>query len=155
MAAERTLGHTLAAQGLDDDFMHQWPALVEAALDAGDLDAADRLAHPVATAEPGRVPPVVAAQLLWLRGRIGAARGADEDGVESDLRAGVEAFADFGAVPRAARAAEDTGLWLLGRGRIDDAAPLLDQARTTYLAIGADGWLARLDERLAADVLAT
>ena len=147
-AADRTLPHSLASQGLDDDFVHQWPPMVEAALRAGDVPMAERLLAPVAAAEAGVVAPAVAAQFLRLRGLVGAARGDAPAEVERDLRTGAAALTDFGAGGLAARATEDLGRWLLTQGRDSEAEVELQQARATYLRIGANGWLAEL-----ADVL--
>jgi class 3 adenylate cyclase/tetratricopeptide (TPR) repeat protein len=151
--AEGALGHTLKAMGIDDDFMHFWPPLLRAALAAGDIELAERLLAPVSTALPGIVSPAVRAHLLNLRGLVGAARGDDAAQVEDDLRAGLRALAEFGAVGWSARAEEDLGRWLLAQGRAGDSAVHLEQARATYAEIGAHGWLAQLDVRLAASSL--
>jgi class 3 adenylate cyclase/tetratricopeptide (TPR) repeat protein len=143
--ADETIGPLLSSLGLEDDFMHLWPPLVLAAIAAGDIDLADRLMQPVATAQEGAVPPAVRAQFLRLRGLIGAARDEDPETVEADLRAGVDALIDYGAVVHAGRAYEELGRWLAARGRPDDAEHALARARSTYEQIGASGWLARLD----------
>ena len=88
-AAEESLPHVLAANGLDDDFMSLWPPIVLAALAAEDVSMAERLLEPVATAPAGVVSPGVNAQFHRLRGLLGAARGDDPGAVEADLRAGV------------------------------------------------------------------
>ena len=143
--AATTVEHLRAASGIEDDFNTLWPPLVLAALAAGDLELADRLLEPVATAQPGLVSPGVGAQWLRLRGLVGAAHGADPSVVEADLRAGIEALGAFGAVGERARAQEELARWLVEQNRADDAAPLVVAARETYAEIGADGWLARLD----------
>jgi class 3 adenylate cyclase/tetratricopeptide (TPR) repeat protein len=139
------LDHLLAASGLGDDFFLLWPPLVLAALDAGDLDLAERLLAPVTHALPGQRAPAVAAQWHRLLGLLGAARGEDPETVEAELRAGIDALGAFGAVGSRAQAQEELGRWLLTRGRDDEAAALLDTARATYADIGATGWLDRLD----------
>ena len=142
--AEESIGHLLAAGGIDDDFMHLWPPLVQAALAAGDTTLAERLLQPVSTAAPGIVSPAVSAHLHRLRGLLGAVRGDDPAEVEAELRAGLDALDRFGAVGLRARAAEELGRWLLAQDRPDDAEPLLESARTTYVELGATGWLAQL-----------
>ncbi|MBK9739495.1 MAG: AAA family ATPase [Actinobacteria bacterium] len=142
-----SLDHLIAAGGLDDDFMHLWPPLVEAALDAGDTALAERLMQPVGTAPPGLVSPAVAAQHHRLLGLLGAARGDDSQEVEANLRAGVLALDDFGAVGLRARAQQELAGWLVNQGRPDEAAPMEAQARATYAEIGATGWLAGLEAR--------
>ncbi len=142
---ETTLTHLLAASGIEDDFVHLWPPLVEAAFDTGDLDLVERTLQPVATAPPGIVPPAVTAQMHRLRGRLRAARGDDPATVESDLRTGVAMLADLGIGGLAARAEEELADWLRTQGRDAEADQLLDHARATYEQIGAHGWLAALD----------
>ena len=46
----------MASAGIDDDFFVLWPPLVLGALSIGDLDLAERLIAPVATALPGQTP---------------------------------------------------------------------------------------------------
>jgi tetratricopeptide (TPR) repeat protein len=148
-STEATLAHVLTTAGLDDDFMHFWPPLVRAALADHDVPLAERLITPVQTASPGIVSPAVAAHLLNLRGLVRAARGDEPAEVESDLRSGVKALTAFGALGWASRAEDDLGRWLVGQGRMDEAAPVFAHVRETYEAIGAAGWLARLDAWLA------
>lgn len=145
--AERSLAGLLTA-GIDDDLAHLWPGMVTTALAAGDVESAQRLLLPVASAPPIILTPVLAALLARLRGLVGAARGDDPTRIEADLRAGVTGLDAFGAVGLAARAKEDLVLWLADQGRGDEAAGLLEQARATYQEIGALGWLTLLDARL-------
>ena len=145
--APLVLGHLLAASGIDDDFFLLWPPLVLAALGAGDLELAERLLDPVTTALPGQRSPAVTAQWHRLRGLLAAAHGDDPRLAETELRAGVDALAAFGAVGFHAQAQEELAHWLVTQRRDDEAAPLLDAARATYAEIGAIGWLSRLDER--------
>ncbi len=142
---KETLEHTLAAGGLDDDFMNFWPPLVRAAVAANQSDLAQELLDPVAEAASGIVSPAVAAHLLNLRGVVGAMRGDDPTQVEADLRAGVVALADFGAIGLSARAEEDLGRWLVDQGRAAEGAAALDRARQLYVEIDATGWAATLD----------
>jgi class 3 adenylate cyclase/tetratricopeptide (TPR) repeat protein len=143
--APLVLDHLLAASGLDDDFFVLWPPAVLAALGADDLDLAERLIAPVTDALPGQRPPAVTAQWHRLRGLLAAVRGDDPEFAETELRAGIDALATFGAVGFHAQAQEELGRWLVTQSRTDEAAPLLDAARTAYAEIGAAGWLARLD----------
>ncbi len=142
---ESALQYTLASGGLDDDFMNFWPPLVRAAVAAGQPELAERLLEPVTSAPPGILSPAVAAHLLHLRGLVAALHEDGRESVESDLRAGVQALADFGAAGWSARAEEDLGRWLLDQGRLDEAEVALDHASEVYRQIGADGWLARLE----------
>jgi class 3 adenylate cyclase len=143
--AEQSIGHILAYSGLDDDFVHLWPWMLDAALAAGNTDLAAKLLEPVTTAPSGIVPPGVAAQLPRLRGLVAAARGGDPSDVETELRAGVTALERFGNVGQRARAEAELGRWLVGQGRADEAEQLLERARETFTEIGATGWLRQLD----------
>ena len=137
--------HALAAAGLDDDFFLLWPPSVLAALAADDLDLAERLLAPVTAALPGKRPPAVAAQWHRLRGLLAAARGDDPELAETEMRAGIDGLAAFGAAGFHAQAQQELGRWLATQRRAEEAMPLLDAARTTYAEIGATGWLAALE----------
>jgi tetratricopeptide (TPR) repeat protein len=143
--AERSITHLLTASGIEDDFMHLWPPLVQAALAAGDTDLAQRLLEPVSSAAPGIVSAAVAAHWHRLRGLLGAARGDDPDQVETELRAGVAALDAFGAIGHRACAQQELARWLVEQNRPGDAELLIEQARATYIDIEATGWLTQLD----------
>jgi hypothetical protein len=149
---ESTLAHVLAAGGLEDDFGWIWPPLVRTAVIAGDVPLAARLLEPVTTASPGIVSALVAAELRHLLGLVGALRGDDPGQVEADLRAGVAALADFGAVGASARAEEELVRWLIGQGRAQEARPHIEHARGVYEQMGATGWLRTLDSQLSASL---
>jgi hypothetical protein len=143
--APQVLEHSLAASGLDDDFFVLWPPTVLAALASKQLDLAEQLLAPVTQALPGQRPPAVTAQWHRLQGLLAGARGDDLELAETELRAGIDALRTFGASGFQAQAEEELGRWLVTQGRSDEAAPLLDSARTAYGEMGATGWLARLD----------
>ena len=138
------LDHLIRWSGFEDDFVHLWPPLVEAALSIGDLELVDNLLAPVAGASFRILAPGVTAQHLRLRGLLGAARGQDSQAVEADLRAGAEQLTALGIVGLGARATEDLATWLVTHGRQDEANALYDEARDTYRRIGAHGWLEQL-----------
>ena len=144
--AEATLPHLLSSMGIDDDFMVLWPPLVRAAVAAGDVARAERMLAPVDTAAAGIVSPAVSAEWHWLRGLVRALRGDDATVVERELRTGIAELDAFGAVGMRAQAQEDLARWLVAEGRADEAEPLVAAARSTYAAIGARGWLTRLDD---------
>ncbi len=144
--APLVLNHLIAASSLEDDFFLLWPPLVLAALRAGDLDLADRLLAPVTNALPGQRSPAVTAQWHRLLGLVSAARGDDPELAETEMRAGMDALAAFGAIGFHAQAQEELARWLATQHRDDEAAHLLAAARATYDEIGANGWLSRLDE---------
>jgi hypothetical protein len=143
--AAGSLQHVLAANGIDEDFALVWPPLAESAIAAGDVQLAERMLAPVESAAPGLVSAAVSASYHRLRGLTAALRGDEPEAVESALRAGIDALADFGAVGLRAQAEEELARWLAEQDRVDEAEPLVEHARRTYVEIGAAGWLARLD----------
>ncbi len=143
--AQDALPHLLLYAGIDDDFLLYWPALVRAAVDAGDVALAESMLEPIDTAAPGAVSPVVRAEWYWLRGLVAALRGDAPSVVEADLRAGIEALDEVGAIGMRAQAQEDLARWLVEQGRTSDAERFVALARATYEQIGAHGWLTRLD----------
>lgn len=145
--AEESITHLLSVSGIDDDFLWLWPPAVRAAISAGDIAMAERLMAPVDSAAPGIVSTAVRAHWHHLRGLMAAARGADPEEAESELRLGILALAAFGSVGFRAQAEEDLGCWLRAHDRHDAGTALLRRARATYEQIGAVGWLARLDTR--------
>lgn len=119
-----------------------FPVALEAALDLGDLDQADRLADLLASRPPGEVPPFLRAQVVRARALITAARGEDDD-VEQDL-AGVEAtLRELGYPYWTARAQLDRAEWLAGQDRPDESARLAEKAAATFETIGSAPMLAR------------
>ena len=144
-AAEDALAHVLAVGGIDEDFLFYWPPMVRAAIDAREVALAERLLEPVAGASPGAVSPFVRAEWFWLRGLVSALRGDPSATVEADLRDGIRALDDIGAVAMRAQAQEDLARWLVDQGREAEAERFVAAARTTYEQTGALGWLARLD----------
>ena len=142
-----SLRHLLAASGLEDDFVHVWPSLVESALAVDDPDLAEELLEPVTDAPPGILSSAVLAHHRRLSGLIGAARGDDPARVDADLREGADQLMSLGIVGLGARAVEDHAAWLAGQGRHEEAAARFAQARSVYERIGASGWLAALDDR--------
>jgi class 3 adenylate cyclase/tetratricopeptide (TPR) repeat protein len=149
LTSEASLTHMLKSSGIDDDFIILWPLLVQAALEAGDTEMAQRMLEPVLTAGPGTVSPGVAAHLRRLHGLVGAARVTDPARVEIDMRAGIAALTEFGAVAMAARAQQECGRWLIGQDRASEGTEQLERARDTYIEIGAFGWLAELEAAIS------
>ena len=144
--APHVLDHLLAASGLDDDFFVLWPPTVLAALADQQVDLAEQLLAPVTQALPGQRPAAVTAQWHRLRGLVAAARG-DDPRVRRIRAARRHRRACAPSVPCGfqAQAEQELGRWLVTQGRTEEAAPLLDAARTAFAEIGASGWLAKLD----------
>ena len=137
--------HVYKFSGSSDDFLLLWPAAVEVALEAGDLDLVHRLLAFADATPVGLVSPSLRAHRDRLAALVGRASGADAAEVEARMRAAVTGFDAFGAAPMRARSEETLGWWLVQDGRAPEAEPLLDRARATYAELGATQWLIGLD----------
>jgi hypothetical protein len=138
--------------GLEDDFPHLWGWTLAWLIQAEEFSTARELLDPVTAVPPIRLTPLLAAELSWLRGSIEAldpASTADPIDVERDLRDGIDALDEFGAVPFRARAQAALGIWLTRQGRTPEAAALLTAARDTFTELRASAWLRELDAEVA------
>jgi len=72
----------------------------------------------------------------------------DEE-VARHFEAAIAGYDAWGSPVYLARARAAYGLWLNGRGRSEEAEPLLNEARTAYSSFGATAWLAELDAALS------
>ena len=144
--------HALYARGdFSDDFEVMWAPAVELHLEAGALDEAERM---LALATPllgGRSRALTRCEYPRLRGMITAARGGDP---EADFRDAETAHESYGAVFLLARTRLELGRWLKGQGRFDEATPLLQQARTTFVRLGAAPSIADVDALIETPVTA-
>ena len=142
-AIDRLVAHS----SLSDDVITIWPAVVEL---AGELHDEVALRHLAALIdEAGTVVPLgLSAHRERLAARL-AMTADDPEAVEGHLRRAIDRFTQWGSRSFRARAAQDLGEWLDRQGRSEEAAELLEQARATYVEIGAAGWLARLDSESA------
>ena len=142
--------HISQVSGIEDDFIHVWPRAVRAAVRAGRPEVAKELVRRVSEAPIGIQTPAHHAYLAELQGRIGFARGDDDDAAEARLREGIRLLDAFGARPDAARARQLLGLQLRTQARDAEADELLAAARAEFLRLGARTWLAELDAEVPA-----
>ena len=119
-----------------------FPIALDAAMELGDLEEADRLAELLAVRPRGEVPPFLRAQVTRARALIAAARGEDDD-VEKELVAAQATFRELGYPYWTARAQLDRAEWLARQDRIDEAARLAREAAETFDSVGAAPMLAR------------
>jgi len=103
---------------------------VEAALALGDAARARELLAEVEALPPGALPPLLRAQDGRLRARLAAATG--EGDPEGGFKMAAGAFRELGTPYWLAVTLADHAEWLVGRGRADDARPLLAEARETF-----------------------
>ncbi len=119
-----------------------FPVAIEAAVDLGDLEEADRLAEQLAARPRGEVPPFLRAQVTRAKALVAAAKGEDA-AMEENLVAVEAAFRDLGYPYWTARTQLDRAEWLARQERLDEAAQLASEAAATFEAVGAVPMLAR------------
>ena len=78
---------------------------------------------------------------------LGRTPEASAPEVERLLREALELYAAWGALPYEAQARGELGGWLARQGRIGEAEPLLEAARSRLREIGAVRWLDDLEVR--------
>jgi tetratricopeptide (TPR) repeat protein len=117
---------------------------VDAALDAGDLGAADEL-----LAEWERMRPVDrTASLIGHRERLTArlaAQRGESEAVEPAFRRAASIFVELNTPYYLAVTLLERGEWLTGQGHRDEADPLLAEAHEIFDRLGAKPWLIRLE----------
>src|SRR5207302_4776741 len=115
---------------------------IEISIGRGELDLAqnllDRFRSIVSTRN------YLAPHLARLEPKLRIARG-DHDGVEEGYKRAAGLLRETESGFSLAVARVEHGEWLLGRGRGDEAAPLLDEARRIFERLGARPWLERIE----------
>jgi class 3 adenylate cyclase/tetratricopeptide (TPR) repeat protein len=116
-----------------------------AALDLGDPSLASPLAA-LLDALPGRQAgrPVILA-CARIRANVAAASG-DQDTAADEYGRALAIGRNLGQKALLAPVLFDYGRWLVETGRAEEAAPLLDEARTIFEGMGASRWLERLEK---------
>ncbi len=127
------------------------PIFVDAATAANDLQDSS-LALPVAELLDA-IPPARrtrAAELCRARIRANAAaeRG-DHDTAAEEYALALATARNLDKAASLGPVLVDYGRWLVQTGRAEEAAPLLEEARTIFERMGATRWLERMDEVLA------
>jgi ATP/maltotriose-dependent transcriptional regulator MalT len=113
-----------------------FPVALEAAVEVGDYDEADRLAELLAARPQGEVPPFLRAQVTRAKALVALVRGDDER-VEEDLVSAETAFRELTYPYWTARAQLDRAEWLARRERGDEAAALAGEAAATFERVGS------------------
>jgi hypothetical protein len=119
-----------------------WDEAVDAALQLGDVDAADELLQRIAALPPGFVPPYLRAGCSRFGARLAAAR---ENGDEAE-RLFVDAaqrLTELGYGYWLARTQLDHAQWLVTVDRQTEAAGLAARAADTFARLRAPLWLDR------------
>ena len=110
---------------------------VEAALALGDTGRADEFLAMVEELPPGLRPPFLEAHVHRFRARM-----ADD---EAGYKAAAGGFREYNFPFWLAVAQLEHVEWLAARGRVDEAEPLLAEAREIFAGLEATPWLERAD----------
>ena len=119
-----------------------FPIALEAAIDAGEIEEADRLAAMLAARPRGEVPPFLRAQITRARALVAGARG-DDEAVEENLVSAEGAFRELGYPSWTASVQLDRAEWLARQGRLEESIRLAAEAGETAEALGMAPMLAR------------
>jgi hypothetical protein len=141
LLAEEEVGITYAHHALKEVLV----VAIQAAIAAGDLDAADDHLSGIDGMTFGRRSQFLEAHRLRLGAQVAAARGA-ADLVEPSCKAAVGRFRELGLPFWLAVSLLEYGEWLAANGRPDEAATLLDEARSIFEPLKAAPWLERVGE---------
>jgi len=113
---------------------------IEAALALGETERAAELVATIDAIPPGLRPPYLTAQA----DRFRALLAGPQESAESGFQAAEAGFREIGVAFWLAVTLLQHGEWLVARGRLDGAAPLLAEARETFERLEATPWLDRL-----------
>ena len=130
---------TATTQGMGSQAVKQgfvWA--VESALALGELGRADELLAMVEELQPGIRPPFLEAHAQRFRARM-----ADE---EEGFKAAAGGFREYNFPFWLAVTQLEHAEWLASRGRLEDAEPLLAEARETFERLEAAPWLERSEK---------
>ncbi len=143
-----TLGFAQEAFDLRDALSHRhgaikwsYPIAVDAALKLGDLAAAEALVSTVEGWKPGQISPLMRALTERFRARL----APSEPETDGRFKSATGLFREIGAPFYRACTLLEHSEWLVANGRLDDAAPLLAEAREIFERLEATPWVARAD----------
>jgi tetratricopeptide (TPR) repeat protein len=120
---------------------------VEAAIRSGEFDIAEETLNMAESLRPGEAGPIIRAFAARFRAGLLAARGKD-DAVEPKFEEASGLFRELGFLFWLAVVLLEYGEWLTGLGRVEEATPLLDEAREIFERLKARPWLERLEKLL-------
>jgi class 3 adenylate cyclase/tetratricopeptide (TPR) repeat protein len=121
---------------------------VDAALELGDLEAAEAMLEVVHRASPGLVTPSLRGQVARLGARVCALRG-EPDSVEAGFTAAIAEFRDLRMPFERGVTLVELAEWLDRQGRHEDAAAFALESRALFEPLGARPWLDRVERLLA------
>jgi predicted ATPase/class 3 adenylate cyclase len=116
---------------------------LESSFASGDFDDVERLLATIEQLPAGIRPSFLRGHASRFRARLAAARG-DEGAAETGFQAAAGIFREFGLPFWLAVTLLEHGELLDGEGRVDDADPLLAEAREIFERLEAKPWLERV-----------
>ncbi len=93
---------------------------------------------------PGKRPPLLRAQASRFTALLASVRD-DQAAVEQGFKTAESVCREFGLTFHLAVAQLEHGEWLVGRGRPDEAGPMLAEAREILERLRATPWVERID----------
>jgi tetratricopeptide (TPR) repeat protein len=116
---------------------------MESAAQLGDLQRVEEIINLLESKPRGSVGPFLRGQVARFRARLHSARLEDSN-VEPAFQRASAVFREIHAVFWLAVVLLEHGEWLVSKGRSQEAAALLDEARPTFERLRATRWLQRL-----------
>ena len=120
---------------------------LEAAVRAGDPDAAEEFMFVVTGAPAGAIAPFIHAQVDRYTAAVAAMRG-DAAGAELHFKAAMGLLRELAMPFHLALVQLEFGEWLVSEGRAEEARPMLDEARATFEGLQAVPYLGRIAETM-------
>ena len=109
---------------------------LDAALTLSDTESAEEILRLITDAPRGATSPFLLAQAARFGARVAALRGR-EDEVEPGFKTAAGMLRELGTPYWMALTLLEHGRWLVGRGRPEEAARLVEEARATFERLGA------------------
>jgi hypothetical protein len=122
--------------------------VAEAALLAGEQRKAAEALEAVAAVPAAVAGPIVPAQAARLRAQLEAG-GATPERADDDFKLAAATFDEYGLPFLRACTQQEHAEWLISVGRVDEAEPLVADARETFERLRATPWLERADRAAA------
>jgi tetratricopeptide (TPR) repeat protein len=114
---------------------------LECAFELGDTGKLEELLEMIEALRPGERPPLLDAHAVRFRAKL----AGDGAAAEKDFRRAADIFRERELIFWFAVIELEHAEWLGGRGRPDEAQPLLVDARETFKQLDAKPWLERVD----------
>ena len=121
----------------------------DAALELGDVERASEFLAQMEAIPQGERSPYFRAEIARLRARLAALRG-DTTAAQTAFEEAVESLRPIGMRFHLAVALAAYGQWLEREGRLEEAEPVLAEARGIFGDLRATWWLDRLDQPASA-----